>query len=215
MESLLKLFQFLNFCYFSFCAFLIYKHPKNLPGEKFYLLFWESAALWWFFVMFPFSIWQFSLCAAFFGLQLFFGALYFFSQFEFSEKSFRIISSLIFVLILGYFVSLFGIKLQTIPFPTPESSTLKIEFPGQISSAYLFLAIGTGGLLLSSILIFKWIKEKKIDWNNLSRLYAMFGILVYTLLVLPNAFLIYQGPYYLLFYTTVPFLVFLAYGKKN
>lgn len=215
MEILSKVFQLLNVCFFSFSSFLIYKNPKNLPGEKFYLLFWESAALWWFFVMFPFSIWQFSICAAFFGLQLLFGALYFLSQFELPEKYFKVGGVLIFIFITAYFFSLFEAQTQFISFPTSEISLFKIQFPVPISSAYLFLIVIFLGIFLASILVIKWIREKKIHWDNLSRVYALSGILVYAFIVLPTAFLIYQGLYYLLFYTIVPFLVFLAYGKKN
>lgn len=214
MEILTTFLQFLMFCALSFSAFLVYKNQKNLPGEKYYFLLWGSAALWWFFVMFPPS-WQFFICASFFGFQLFFGFLYYLSQFELPKKYFIIGFFLILIFTGFYFYSLIGVKTEFVSFPSSVIKFMRIEFPVGISSAHLFLFISLFSFFLSLILVLKWIREKKISWNNLSRFYMLCAVLVYALITLPNAFFIYQGVYYFFFYFFIPYLVFLVYGKKE
>jgi len=198
---------------FWLCSYLVFKSKKEFPGKTYYFLLWVSAGIWWLFANFPFLPYQFYICGVFFGFQVCFGILYFLEQFNFSKKILRIVYLFVLILFLFYLKLLAGAKTEFLPFPTGVRMRIFL-LPG-FSSGYLFILIALLAFILSFVLIGKWIKEKHITWDNLSPLYAIFAPLVYAILVIPNGLLLFQGFFYSFLYFFIPFLVFLAYGKKE
>lgn len=198
---------------FWLCSYLVFKSKKEFLGKNYYFLLWVSAGIWWLFAAFPSLPYQFYICGVFFGFQVCFGLLYFLKQFNFSKNFSKVIFFFVSILFLWYLTLLAGAKIELLPAPTGTQMRIFL-LPG-FSSGYLFILITILTFVLTSVLIGKWIKEKYISWTNLSPLYAIFAPLVYAILVIPNGLLLFQGYFYFFLYFFIPFLVFLAYGKKE
>lgn len=205
-----------GFCY---CAFVIYSSLKRnfKLRDLYYAIFWLLGGIFNLSLIAP-SFFQetrpgvsgiilgfVSLPAI--GAHIVLAPLYLISRISL-RKTTNIISVFLGALIFALFLIYFAPRINA-------RGLLHDGISDQKALGYTGSLVLIAFMAICFLIVWKESKSGAISFKNLSSFYSLYAIIIYISVAIPYVLAVIPGKFFCLFYLTIPFLVYLSYGKKK